>query len=271
MEVSYNMLRLIASDLDGTLLRNGAQTLPEETVPLIRQLLDKGIYFATATGRQYHNLQILFAPIKDRIFYITENGSLVFADGKVIARGGFSQDLSQRILTDLSQEPGIETMVSTERCCYICDRSKAFQYHVLHELKNKTTVCKDLLHIPEPVIKIAIYDTTQNDASLEKILQRYKSAYRGELKVVTSGNSWIDFIAPNANKGTALQALLDYLHLAPEECMVFGDQYNDLEMLKLAGTSYAMTTCAPGVEKYADYQTDTVEEILKELLDQLDR
>ena len=42
-------------------------------------------------------------------------------------------------------------------------------------------------------------------------------------------------------------------------------------MLKIAGTSYAMTTCAPGVEKYADYQTDTVEEILKELLDQLDR
>ena len=271
MEVSYNMLRLIASDLDGTLLRNGAQTLPEETVPLIRQLLDKGIYFATATGRQYHNLQMLFAPIKDRIFYITENGSLVFADGKVIARGGFSQDLSQRILTDLSQEPGIETMVSTERCCYISDRSKAFQYHVLHELKNKTTVCKDLLHIPEPVIKIAIYDTAQNDASLEKILQHYKNAYRDELKVVTSGNSWIDFIAPNANKGTALQALLDYLHLTPEECMVFGDQYNDLEMLKLAGTSYAMTTCAPGVEKYADYQTDTVEEILKELLDQLDR
>ena len=47
------MLRLIASDLDGTLLRNGAQTLPEETVPLIRQLLDKGIYFLkvkTASG-----------------------------------------------------------------------------------------------------------------------------------------------------------------------------------------------------------------------------
>lgn len=264
------MIRLIASDLDGTLLRGGAQTLPEETIPLIRQLLDKGFYFAAATGRQYHNLRRLFAPIKDRIFYITENGSLVIADGKVIARGGFSHELSQRILTELIQEPGIETMVSTERCCYISDRSETFKHHVLHELKNETTVCDDLLHIPEPVIKIAIYDTTQNDAYLNQILQRYQETYKDELKVVTSGNSWIDFIAPNANKGTALQALLDYLHLSPEECMVFGDQYNDLEMLKLAGTSYAMRTCAPGVERYADYQTDTVEEVLKKLLEQLD-
>lgn len=264
------MIRLIASDLDGTLLRNGSQTLPKETVPLIRQLLDKGIYFATATGRQYQNLQMLFAPIKDRIFYIAENGSLVFANGNVIARGGFSHDLSQRILTELSQEPRIETMVSTERCCYISDRSQAFKHHVLYELKNKTVICEDLLHIPEPVIKIAIYDTTQNAEYLNQILQHYQDTYKDELKVVTSGNSWIDFIAPNANKGTALQALLDYLHLTPEECMVFGDQYNDLEMLKLAGTSYAMTSCAPGVERYADYQTDTVEEVLKKLLKQLD-
>ena len=54
--------------------------------------------------------------------------------------------------------------------------------------------------------------------------------------------------------------------ISREECIAFGDQYNDIAMLEYAGSSYAMNTCAPGVEKHADYQTDSVESVLKTLL-----
>ena len=56
--------------------------------------------------------------------------------------------------------------------------------------------------------------------------------------MVTSGNLWVDFIAPNANKGTALKDLAEYMHIRPEEIIAFGDQYNDTEMLQFAGISY---------------------------------
>ena len=57
------MIRLIASDLDGTLLQNGAQVLSPEIFKLIPALKKKGIHFIAASGRQYANLRRLFAPL----------------------------------------------------------------------------------------------------------------------------------------------------------------------------------------------------------------
>ena len=70
------MVKLIASDLDGTLLKNGAQELNTTVFQQILALRENGIYFVAASGRQYENLRRLFAPVKDDISYIAENGSL---------------------------------------------------------------------------------------------------------------------------------------------------------------------------------------------------
>ena len=54
------MIKLIASDIDGTLLTNHGQIVPDRTADLIRRLIDKGIYFTAASGRQYSNLRRMF-------------------------------------------------------------------------------------------------------------------------------------------------------------------------------------------------------------------
>ena len=59
------MIKLVASDLDGTLLLNGAQSLPEELFPLIKELKELGILFVAASGRQYANMKRMFAPVVD--------------------------------------------------------------------------------------------------------------------------------------------------------------------------------------------------------------
>ena len=76
------MIKLIASDLDGTLLHGGEQSLSPRTLNLIRRLTEKGIRFIAASGRQYANERRLFAPIRDEISYIAENGSLCICQGK---------------------------------------------------------------------------------------------------------------------------------------------------------------------------------------------
>ena len=86
---------------------------------------------------------------------------------------------------------------------------------------------------------------------------------------MTAGKIWVDFLAPNADKGTALEALLAHLHIPAENGLAFGDQHNDIEMLKFAGTSYAMTSAAPGVSDYADYVTDSVADVMKKVLNTL--
>ena len=69
------MIKMVASDLDGTLLLNKAQSLPEEIFPLIRKLKEMGILFVAASGRQYPNMKRMFAPVASEIAYISENGA----------------------------------------------------------------------------------------------------------------------------------------------------------------------------------------------------
>ena len=90
-------------------------------------------------------------------------------------------------------------------------------------------------------------------------------------KVVTSGNLWVDFICPTANKGSALKNLLDHLHIDAKDCVVFGDQYNDdRNAARTAGTSYRHgRNAAPGIDKYATNVTDSVEKILQQIIDEL--
>ena len=87
------MIQYIASDVDGTLLHGHATTLNPELFDIIRQLKEHGIHFIAASGRQYKNLQRLFAPVKDDISYVAENGSMCVHDGKIVSLGHIDTDL----------------------------------------------------------------------------------------------------------------------------------------------------------------------------------
>ena len=262
------MIRLIASDLDGTLLHNGAQQLTPRTIELIRALTRKGLHFIAASGRQYDNERRLFAPIKDEISYIAENGSLCIHRGEVISRGIIPDDLAYRIMHDIKKNPDYEIVVSREDTCLIEDRCPEFVNHIVNVMKNTTEIVDDITKIKGPFLKIAVANMKSHD--VHSYLKELQGKYSDQLKVVTSGNIWIDFIVPGYNKGTGLQAFLDLFGVKPEECMAFGDQYNDIEMLELAGYGYAMSNAAPGIAGHAKYVTDSVEEVLEDVLAGLD-
>ena len=256
------MIKLIASDLDGTLLRDGAQRPSAEILDLILRLKDQGIHFVAASGRQLYSERQLFAPVKDDISYIAENGSLCVCGGHVIAKGIIERDLGLRIIQAAREFGGCHTLLSCESHCYTDSTSEEFIRHLREDLLNDIVCCPDLSAIQEPFLKLAACDFH----GTENILPYFQKRFGQEIDVVTSGNLWVDFIAPGANKGTALKLLAEHLGIAPEECIAFGDQYNDIEMLEYAGTGYAMKNAAPGVEKHADAVTDSVEKVLAELL-----
>ena len=252
------MIKYIASDLDGTILQNGAQQIPTEYFDLIHMLKENNIRFIAASGRQYHSIRHLFEPVKDDISYICENGSLCIHNGYVISRGLIDRCLGLRII-DAGREYNekhreCHTLISCESRHYTDSKNKDFTDHMRYVLNNDIEVVKDLYDIEEPFLKLAICDFE----GTEKLAPFLEERFSSDIRTATAGFEWVDFIAPNANKGIALSSLLNHLHIQPEEGITFGDQYNDIEMLKLAGTSYAMKTAAPGVEKYANHVTDSV-------------
>lgn len=256
------MIKLVASDLDGTILKNGAQKLPDGFCDLVLRLKEHGIQFVAASGRQYYNLRLLFAPVQNDIHYIAENGSLCICNNDVISRGYIDRELGLRIFRAVRERGGCHCLLSCESACYTDSTDPAFIRHIREVVRYDLRTVDDLADVKDPFLKAAVCDFT----GAENIEAYFQKLFGNEIKVVTSGMIWVDFIAPDANKGTALAALTSALGVRPEECMTFGDRYNDVEMLEYAGVSYAMADGAPGLSAYSTDITNSVEDVLEGLL-----
>ena len=185
------MVKLIASDLDGTLLQNGARDVNPIVFDQIRTLKEHGILFAAASGRQYLNLRRLFTPVQDDIAYIAENGSLCIYNEETISKGIIEQNLAYRILDEVARYPQYNCIISGERVCYSTSKNPKFYNHMVNVIKNHMKFIDDpKSEIPEPILKIAVCDYNGTDACEKHLKERFSS----DIKVVTSGNLWVDFM-----------------------------------------------------------------------------
>ena len=257
------MIKMIASDIDGTLLQNGETALRPELFPLIERLLEKGIYFCAASGRQYTCLLGLFAPVADRIHYICENGTLTFApDGTAISKEPIPRKDALEMIDSILNMEHCEVLISGANVSYLLPKEPAYVDRIRYVNKNNVAVVESLDDIPEEILKVASFckkGAAAYDASMG-------DPWRNVFHVALAGEQWLDFTT--ANKGSGMEALLEVLGITAKEVMAFGDNFNDLSMLELVGHPYIIENCA--LDK-AGYQNDrfchtpTVEAVLKTL------
>lgn len=248
------MIRVIASDLDGTLVPKGTQSIDTRIFQMIRELKKKEILFVSASGRQINSQRLLFAPVADEISYIAENGAICVHRGECIHTTYLEEKCVHQIFRALEELPSCKVQVSCPDSCYVLSGDEKYYHHVSDVLHYKTKVVDDFYHLSDPVIKVAALDQEHFEDSL-RILQ---NQHFPDMTVQPVGNNWIDFIPTYSNKGTALLALLKHLHVDPADCVAFGDYQNDIQMLQVAGRSYAMAGGSEGAKAAADYLTDDV-------------
>lgn len=263
------MIRMIASDLDGTLVSGNMAALPEGFPKIVRELKERGILFAAASGRQYHNLQKLFEPVKDDIAYICENGALTIYQGKILHKVEIPLETAVPIIRRLEAEPGTEVLVSGAYTSYIRPKEPLFEEYI-RKMGNQYKVVSDLADIGEPIIKLALFEKAGTE---ERDRQAYwqeqfahSESFPHDVKVVTSGTLWLDFLFPDAHKGVGIQALSNHLGIPKEEILSFGDNYNDIEMFHTSGVSVAVENARPGIKELCDYTTPSVMEFIDNML-----
>mgnify|MGYP000025391101 FL=1 len=105
-----------------------------------------------------------------------------------------------------------------------------------------------------------------NRGLTEESVKYWMDRFGKECVVVTSGNEWIDFIPFGTNKAKGIREYQKRYHISPEECIAFGDEYNDIEMLKAVKYGFAMEHSKEGVRSAASYMTKQVEPVLEKLI-----
>lgn len=254
-------IRLIASDLDGTLLQNGAQIPPEETCDLIKELYQKGIRFMAASGRQYDNLERLFAPVKNDIWYLCQNGASACIDGRVLFQEKMNQEAADRLVDEVCARADLEIMVDDFDCCYVDERSDTF-YHLVKDVVGMHAEKVPDLHVyTSRCSKISLYE----EPGLNDI-EYWQKNYGDTFTVVTGGFQWLDMMAKDINKGTAMKQMLEYIGISAAETAVLGDNLNDLEMMNLAGLAVTVPNGVPEIQAAADVTVSSVISFMKEVL-----
>lgn len=256
------MIQLIASDLDGTLLQDGAQELRPEVIYYIKKLKELGILFVASSGRQYANLQRLFEPVKDDIAYICENGALVVYKGDILSKTTIDKNIGEEILMDIHHREGCEILLSGLNTSYLQPKEKDYADHMQYIVKNNVTIVENILEVTEDYLKISVYEKQGIDNSSDY----FKKKWGDKVTVVTSGYAWLDMIGKNVNKGNALEVLQKKCSISAEHTMAFGDNYNDVEMLTNAYYSYAMSNGVKDIIKLCKFSSERVEPILHQVI-----
>lgn len=255
-------IQLVASDIDGTLLLNGAKALDSEIFKLIRELHKKGILFMAASGREYTNLRNLFAPVADDIAYLCLNGCLTFYHNECISKEIMDTTIARKLITTIQNDSNAEVLVSGEKTCYITPKNQSYYGHLITTVKNHVTVIDDLLNIPESYTKISAYFKD----GVNEHYQYYADMFDKDITVQIGGKCWLDCAPKGVNKSIGFLKLLSHLNIPAENTVMFGDNDNDKQILQTCGYPITMETAVPSIYKLFPNHVNTVNEVLRKLL-----
>ena len=142
-------IRVVASDFDGTILKNGAQEVDEIYFPLIWSLKARGISFIAASGRQYGNLRRLLAPVADEISFICENGALVAQGRRILSINEIERGLVDAMISDMERVEGAECLISCADTSCVAPVNPGFVDYLRNTVKNTVSVFDSLTQVKE--------------------------------------------------------------------------------------------------------------------------
>ncbi len=243
------MIKLIVSDMDGTLV-NDEKKIDEDIYALLPQLKEAGIRFVVASGRQYPSLCSDFGEHKKDVVIVSENGAFIMDDETELYARCMTKEQVRMSLDAAFAVEGMEPILCAKRVSYVQDAELAA---FLESPKFNYTVAlvDDLYSVEEDIIKISM--SVMNGADTVEMYHKVRAELDESLNLVTSGEGCMDTGIYGINKGLAVEFLQQLWGITPEETMVFGDQYNDIEMFDKAHYSFAMAGAVEGVKKKARF------------------
>jgi Cof subfamily protein (haloacid dehalogenase superfamily) len=221
---------------------------------MVLALRAKGMQFAAASGRQWASIEQMFEPVKEKIFYISDNGAYVGCHGRNLFLNKLDRGASDAIIAD-AREAGLDIMLSAPDVVYMDRRNMEFVDWMRDGYRYRVNLVDDLARVGEDLIKVSLYKKSGIEAATAQIREKYKD----RLKITISGDMWMDAMVPGVSKGWAINLLQESLFITPRETMAFGDQLNDLEMLDAAYYSFAVGNARPEVKAAARFQADLCE------------
>ncbi len=262
------MYRLLAIDLDGTLL-TPQKIITPRTYQALRRAISAGVTIVIATGQTLSVLQNVCADLPLSAPQIIENGAII------------ADIHSGHILH--------ERLIPPEHILPVLDELRNFglyrAYHTLHRVYvDRNTPRARSWYRPPVLPAVEVEDVASlyplscikvvgigEANTLREKRRELERIFDEQLYVTQSSFDILEFLHPEVSKGNALRIIASDLNIMPEEIVAFGDNHNDIGMLRLAGLGVAMGNAHEEVKAAADYVTrsnaeDGVAVVIEEMI-----
>ncbi len=260
-------IRLIATDLDGTLLRDD-KTTSARTIAALQRVREAGIALVLVTGRPPRRLKSVARELDVTGHAICCNGALIYdlAADTIVEHTTLAADVARQLVVALREAaPGV---------CFAIERGLIFGHEPAYTTISQITEDEPSLSADahalcaEAVTKLIV---RHPELPLDDLLRISRSVAGERAAVTYSGAPFVEIAAAGITKASALAGLCDRLGIASSAVIAFGDMPNDLPMLTWAGQSVAVANAHPDVlaavdEVTAANEDDGVAVVLERLL-----
>ncbi|MBD7914396.1 HAD family phosphatase [Clostridium sp. Sa3CUN1] len=270
------MIKLIASDMDGTLL-NSNHDIDKETLEAIRKAEEAGIIFAISTGREYESVKEVLDKHNMKVQCVLSNGAEYRdEEGNILDVINIKQESAKKVISILDKNKlsariftnkGIFTTSTKEEALKeIIYRTMSFNPGISEDEAREIaenlgffTILKyieDINKFFDEDIEIRKFVAFHNNIDIINNIKKELSQIEG-LAISSSFSDNIEITDINAQKGIILEKVATRMNIDREEVMILGDSFNDYSMFEIFEETVAMENAIPEVKAIAKYITDT--------------
>lgn len=222
-------------DFDRTLLHTD-KTISPYTADVLRKCREHGIRVMAATARPLRTTEP-YSKIVEFDAMAVSNGARVIC-GEVRTEYGIAKDSAVKILQYLSGQPGLRITAETGDCAYSNLPIDAYE----------TVICRDLSEIAERERILKILVTNENEETLRIV----REGLTEDVYCTLSGGFLIQIMSRFAAKWNGVRKMLELCRCLPENAVYFGDDYDDIEPIRMCGMGIAVANAIDEVKAAAD-------------------
>lgn len=239
------MIKLIVSDMDGTLLNDDKQ-LPHQFDEMLDELKKRNIKFCAGSGRQFQSLRRHFEKHVNDMVFISDNGTFVYEGEDLVFANTMSDEETKLVMERLIPYE-VPLMMSGTQGAHRLDFQDQKIIDEVSIYYAKQIIHKSYDEVDDKIGKVALLDFSTK-LHLEHLFDD-----KEHISIVHSGDIWWDVMSSTINKGVALQEYMNKYNIQRDEVIVFGDYMNDYEMLEAVDYSFAMANAVERVKAVSNF------------------
>lgn len=248
-------IKMLVFDVDGTLYDLKRHEIPNSCIKAISLAKEHGYLFVIATGRAHYGLGAALESLGADYILSSNGGVIVDKKNNIISHNDITLPECEQLLSFAHKEEAGLIFKFLDHM-YIYQHPEKVDW-LQGQLESDIGDAPFIHHIEQNQHRKTLPQSASIHASAMAVEAFSKQS---SLSFHQFSECGFDVAMQGVNKGSGLSSLMKHLHLSQEEVVCFGDNYNDLEMMEVAGYAVAMGNAVAQVKQKADFITSACDQ-----------